>query len=452
MRARVGAALALGAAALAVLAITLGGGDEPYRMRLVLENANGLRAGSDVRIADVAAGQVASVSLGPRDDVVAELELDADQAPVGRDASVGISSLNLLGHKYVALEKGDVQRPAPSGFTIPRSRISTSTDLDQLLDVLDADTRARLTILINEAGRAMTGRRDDFNALLRELPHTAVAGTRLLEQFVSDTRALSHLVHRSDKFIGQITRERRSLSRMVATVGEMSTTFAGRRTELRQTLARAPGMLRALQHFLADLRSTTVPLGPAARNITATAPALTSTLAEVEPFRRAAEPALVQARRTAPALTRLARGATPVVRRANPALRSLATLGRALVPLTDTLDRSAYNLLAVVHNWARAIQFRDGVGHVFNAAVTITPETLHEMVRRLTGNDPETKRQREPSKRSEEPARPAPSRREDGAPPQARGVTPERPADPAQPRSGQGSNTVSEVLDFLLRP
>jgi len=474
------APLGIGAAAVALLLlIVLAGRHDPYRLRLVLENASGLRAGSDVRIGDVTAGTVTSVALGPGDNVVAELELHSDQAPVGQNASVAIASLNLLGQKYIALDKGNTHRPAPSGFTIPRSRISTSTDLDQVLDVLDPGTRARLAILINEAGFAMTGRRADFNALLKQLPPTTVAATRLLEQLVSDNRTLADLVDRSDGFVAQIAERRHSLSGMVDAVGQTATTFAARRTRLRQTLARAPRMLQTLQRFLAELRSTTVPLGPAARNITDSAPALTSALTQIDPFRRAADPTLVQAREVAPALTRMADGATPVLRRATPTVHSLATFGRALSPLSDTLDHSIDNLLAVIHNWSRAIQIRDGLSHIFNAQLAITPETLLSLVSQLDGRHREASRPHVRTRRLEHDERRGPERRggatpqQDGKPPglsipnvtvphpagAVDGVlhgtapqlpSPDPPAVPPPPGAPQGAPPMFDVLDYLL--
>lgn len=447
----VGVIAALGVALGTAVAV----GEEPYRLRLVLDNASGLRGGSEVRIGDVTAGKVASVALGPRDQVVAELELEPAHAPVGRDASVAISSLNLLGQKYVALAKGDPARPAPSGFTVPRSRLSTSTDLDQVLNVLDTDTRTRLAILINEAGFAVSGRRADFNQLLRELPRTTAAATELLDQFVGDNRTLAHLVDRSDAFIAQIARERRGLGTMVDTLGQTAATFAARRTQLRQTLERAPDTLRSLQGFLGDLRATTLPLGPAARDVAATAPALTSMLTELEPFRRAAEPALGEARRLAPALNTLARGATPVVRRATPTLRSMADFSRALVPVTDTLDHSMDNLLAIVHNWSRAIQFRDGLSHVFNAQLAVSPETLLSAIRRLERLQRGSRRagaprpgRRSPDRRPERPQAPAPGL---SVPEVKVPRLPDLPRVP-DPSPALPDDELDGVLDYLLGP
>ena len=39
----------------------------------------------------------------------------------------------------------------------------------------------------------------------------------------------------------------------------------------------------------------------------------------------------------------------------------------------DTLNGSIDNLLALLDNWAHAIQFRDGIGHVFRGEATLSP-------------------------------------------------------------------------------
>src|ERR687884_23249 len=82
-----------------VIAVVLlaGGGSERYQLRLKLANSSGLRKGVEVRIGGLRAGEVSSVRLTPDDKVSAVLELDDGQGPVGRDASVAIRPLNLLG-------------------------------------------------------------------------------------------------------------------------------------------------------------------------------------------------------------------------------------------------------------------------------------------------------------------------------------------------------------------
>jgi virulence factor Mce-like protein len=382
MRAPRLAGAALVAAAIAVVVLIVGGGSDPYRLQLQLDNAAGLRDGSDVVSGGVKVGEV-KLHLGRGDQVIADLDIDRARAPVGRDVRAAISAVNFLGRKRVEITAGNVRDAAPSGFVVPRSRVTTSTDLDQVVNVLDADTRTRLSILINEAGAAFSGRRADFNQLLGTLPHSLVKANALLSQLVSDNHTLGDTVTSSDRVLARVSGERRSLSRLVGVLGQTAAPLAQKRAALRATLARAPGTLRTLQRFLGDLKATTAPLGPAARDISATAPALTATLDQVDPFRQAADPALKTATKAAPTLTRLAAGATPVVKQAAPVVAQVADVSKALVPVSDTLDHSVDNVLAIVQNWSRAIQFRDGLSHVFRGEALVSPETVRSLVERL---------------------------------------------------------------------
>jgi len=462
--------LALAAALVVVAAVVVVSDDDGdgFEVRLELANAAGLREGRPVRIAGAEVGEVSELDLRRDDVVVAELELDPD-AVVGRGATAAIKPTNLLAERFVEIRPGDLSHPEPSGTVIPRSRTSVAVDLDQLLDVLDADTRTRLGILINETGLALTGRKADFNALLEELPGSLDKGEELLGELVADNEALGRLVERGQSFVSRLAVERAELSGAIDSAGEAMRTFSARRAELRQTLERAPRALSTMQRFLADLRETTEPLAPAARAITASAGPLESTLAELEPFREGAEPALAEAAAVAPELTRLADEATPVVRRSNPTLRSLTRFAGDLAPVTAMLHRGTGvnelnapgpidDALNILHLWAQAIQGRDGPSHMFRGFLLFNNENMRQLLTRLTAPDGAAARAKQRAKR--------PGRRL-GASTEQRPTQP--PAGPL-PGGDRGSDralddeatgllspdvddaAVSDLLDFMFGP
>lgn len=404
----------LAAVAVVVAVIVVRGGDDGYTLRVPLENASGLKTGSPVVVGGVTQGEV-ELDLTDDDRVVATLKLKDDVGPVGRDARVSIAAQNFLGQKRVQLVKGDAGDPAPSGFVVPAQNITTPTDLDQVFDVLDADTRTRAMILLNEAGSAVVGRRVDIRTLIREFPIGLVDGTRVLRRLDADDEQLGRLVEKTDRLVAAAARERRRLTGMVDVVGDTAANLNADRGELRATLARAPRTLATLQGFLGELERTAAPLRPAARAITASAAPLDETLRAVEPFGDAAVPALRKATTVAPLLTRLATDATPVLRRAAPTAQALAEVSDALTGVSRTLDGSSDNILAILENWSRAIQFRDALGHVFRGEASFSADLLQSAISRLA-----------PPARTR--ARRAP--KADAAP------RPERPADPrpAPPR------------------
>lgn len=381
-RAAIGALMA--AAVVTIMAIALVDGGDSYRVRVELSTANGVREGSEVKVDGVAAGKVRELRLGDGDIVIAELELDADGGRIGPGARAEVVTSNLLGSRYIRIEPGDTGRARPSGTTIPVSRTDYPVDLDQVLDTLDADTRARLGVLINEAGTALTGREADFSTTLRLLHPSLREGAVTLARLRSDNDSLATTVRRASGFVARLDDERAALSRAVAEAGTTMQVTADHRADLEATLRRSPGTMAEAQRFLADLEDVTEPLGPAARAISAAAPALGDVIEELPAFQRAADPTLVRAAAVAPSLTRLARGATPVLRRAEPAVRTTAEFARTLEPASRMLRVSIDDTLGFLEGWARSIQVRDQLGHVFRGRAILPVDTFRNAIVRLT--------------------------------------------------------------------
>jgi virulence factor Mce-like protein len=426
---RIVAAL-LGVATVVVLVLVISGGSgQTYNLRLRLPDADGLRNGSAVVVGGVNVGTV-SLGLTPgRADVLAELQIDPKYAPVGTNVMANIASVNLLGVKDVELSTGDKSKPAPSGFQLPGSQVTTATDLDQVLNVLDQNTRARLAVLINEAGLGFAGRQQDFSHLLNQLPSALSDGNALLSQLVSDNHTLGSLLASSNGFVSELDGQRQSLGSLIDTLGQTGVTVAAKNAQVRATIAKAPAALAQLQVFLNKLRATTVPLGPAAVDITATAGPLSATLAQLEPFRKAAVPAFAAARAVAPQLTRLADGATPVLQRANPVIRTLATASTDLGPVSTMLDRSANNLIGILDNWSKATSLGDSLSHVFRGEASYSTEVLTSAINNLLGINLVPAQKRGASRRpaSAQAAAPQPA----ASAPQPAASAPSSPSGPA---------------------
>jgi virulence factor Mce-like protein len=448
-------------AVLAIVAAVVGisvlpSGDGRYRLDLALKNAEGLREGSTVVVGGVRVGKVKKIHIRqPGDRVVAELRLDDKAAPVGRNVNASISAVNLLGQKQVDLAVGDRSKPAPSGYTVPTSRVISSTDLDQVLNVLGPDTRTRLAVFLNEAGIAVGGRKMDLRHLLQVLPSGAAELAQFLQDLVHDNQALEHTVQNGDVVLASLNGRRDDITRLVQTIRRASRAVSDRRPQLIQTLSRAPGALSTARAFLAQLDTATKPLGPAARALTAAAAPLRSTLDELEPFREAAAPALASATKVAPSLTQLADGATPILRQARRPVSSLAGFSSdTFPPVANILDNSVDNIISIVANWAHAIQGRDRLSHVFRGEVAFTAEALRSALGRL---QPKARSQRRAGRPSAEGA--VKKSLDTQAP------TPKKPVLPSihvpllpeiltQTKEGVKDvrDTTSALLDFLLKP
>ena len=125
-------------------------------------------------------------------------------------------------------KKGNVAEPAQSGYLLPASHVTVTTDLDQVLDVLTPNVRTRLAILINAAGRAFTGRRADFSETLKQLPADLQAGNQLLGGISADNHTLADLVQTTEEDLMNIRNfGRKSLLEVRDKLAQFGLTLAG---------------------------------------------------------------------------------------------------------------------------------------------------------------------------------------------------------------------------------
>jgi phospholipid/cholesterol/gamma-HCH transport system substrate-binding protein len=371
------AALLIALAGVAIVAIALiSGGDKGYVVYAQFSQAGPLRQGFKVRVDGAPVGKIEKLDLDAQDRVVAKLRIDDNAAPVGRDARATARAADLLGEKFVDLDPGNRENPAPSGLVIPTSRTGLAIELDDLINALDLPTRQALRVFVNEQGSSFVGRGNDLAATLAALPSSLDRAGALLDQLSSDNEALGRLVDSSDRVVSSIARERASLGRLVGAAGTTLATLGKRRRELGETVRRAPDTLVAARRALVALEGAAIPLGPAARGLAATAPRLTATLRELPAFAAAARPTLRTVRRVSPSLRTLGRTGSPYVRRLRPLAGELAAFADAFDPVGKTLDTGIGDLLGILEGWARSTQGHDTASHVFRFGATFSPGTV----------------------------------------------------------------------------
>ncbi len=117
----VGVFLLLALAALLVLAFAstnrkLGFGAQPYQLTAKFTNIADLRVHAPVKIAGVAIGEVAKISLDPKSySAVVTLALDPPYTNMPADTNAKILTAGLLGERYVGLDPGGDPETLPSG-------------------------------------------------------------------------------------------------------------------------------------------------------------------------------------------------------------------------------------------------------------------------------------------------------------------------------------------------
>src|SRR5919201_186374 len=189
-----------------------------YEITAYFPEATQLAQQSDVRIGGVSVGKVESIELAPpdkrvngKDTTEAVIQIDPQFAPISNDAKAILRQKTLLGETYVELTSGDnpnrTPKPIslgpgaaeanagssdassvhaiPEGGTLAISRTQAATQIDEIFNALDKQTRTAFQRWLQNAAVAIKGRGLDLNAALGNLG-----------PFASDTSRILQVLHR----------------------------------------------------------------------------------------------------------------------------------------------------------------------------------------------------------------------------------------------------------------
>jgi phospholipid/cholesterol/gamma-HCH transport system substrate-binding protein len=369
--------------------------------------ASQLNAGSPVRIAGVNVGKVVRMRRGPGGTAIATLRLEDRGRPLRTDATMKIRPrLFLEGNFFVDVRPGTPQAPelADRG-SIPLAQTAIPVQFDQLLDVLQADTRKDLQQTIKGLATALDeggakAVNEGFRASEGAFEGTAVVAEAARGEQPGD---LSRFVDATGRVTEAIAARQTDLRALLGAFARTTSTLADRRDDLAgtlvaldSTLGTARPALVAIDATLPALRTFATALRPGLR-------AAPAAITDLRPFVRQAGalvapsslPALTT--RLAPALGDLAAlqpGLTTLLTKATPVARCV---DRNIVPVLNAeLDdgdlstgQPAYReLLHLFVGLASATSTFDGNGHTIrygigigeNSVASALPSPLGDLV------------------------------------------------------------------------
>ncbi len=318
--------------------------EKPKEIDAVLSNAQAVQPGQgqSVRVAGVTIGAIGKVRL-ENGRAVVTLEIQPKFKNLVRaDATALLRSKTGLKDMFVEVDPGH-GRPLPESGRIELSDTLPDVNLDEVLAVLDSDTRPYLRLLINGGGQGLKGRGGDLSKTLRQLGPLQ-RDTRRVSGALAERRSnLRRLVHRYGLLSEEVGASDRDLVRLVRASNTVFSAFADERGSLARAVHQLPGTLRQTQTALNDVRGFSTRLAPALE-------ALRPTVRELDPATRSLLP--------------LAREGTPIVReRIRPLARAaparLNTLGAAAGDLS-TAAPDLTTSLAKVNRLLNLVAFNPG--------------------------------------------------------------------------------------------
>jgi phospholipid/cholesterol/gamma-HCH transport system substrate-binding protein len=309
---------------------------KPYQLKAEFSTAQAVVAGQGqtVRVAGVRIGDIGGVEL---EDGRAVIKMDIDQEYkdlVHTNATALLRPKTGLKDMFIDLQPGGGDAPvAKEGFTIPIRATQPDVNPDEVLSVLDTDTREYLQLLVNGLGRGLEGRGGDLRDLLARFEPTHRDLARVNGAVATRRKQLRHLVTSLNVLSKELASRDDDLAKLVDSSSAVFGAFAKEQAnvssavgELPSTLQQTTDTLTRVETFAELLGPTTEKLRPAARKL---APANEA----VRPFAKESTPLLRESIRP------FVRESRPLVRDLRPVSQQLAKAGPDLTQVFFRFNR-----------------------------------------------------------------------------------------------------------------
>jgi ABC-type transporter Mla subunit MlaD len=341
---------------------------ESYRFTADFPEAITLQKEADVRIGGVSVGKVKQLSLAPdsecRKDAAtcnttrATIEIEPQYAPISSDARAILRQKTLLGETYVELTTGsqvqpgqpdvtsvqespqataqsssidvgqisggDAPQPIPEGGHLAQTQVQDQTQIDEIFQGFDQQTREAFQSWMQNAGIAINGRGLDLNDAFGNLGPFASDASDVLGTLRRQEQSLRTLVHDTGDVFAALTDHDQALAGAIVGANRTFGALASQSRALSDTFKIFPTFenesrltLDRLKPFAEDARPVFHDLRPVARDLS---------------------PTLRDVRRLAPNAKQLFKNLDPLIDASKTGLPSLASFIRELRPVMDGFD------------------------------------------------------------------------------------------------------------------
>lgn len=363
----VGITLAATTAAMAGTRVAEETGD--FELTAVFADASPLVPGNEIKASGATVGSIEAIELV---DGLAHVRMSVDRSvlPIHTDATATVTEKDVLGERYIALERGTPAAPVlEEPIVIPEARTDRKVDLQEVLNSVDDPTAKSLFALVTTLGEGVDGRDEDIAKAIEVLA-PAMRQADELGRLLSDQNAvLTELLDTSQPVLAALTADRgKKLDSMVGSTEALLSTVSAHRESTRAALERLPATLQAAQRTLAQTAGVAESVTPTLAGMRPFTDQLTDISGELLRFSDATDPALASMRPVLERADTLLDEAAPFVDDLAPAgddIRALARDGRPLVE--EAFSGKLTNLMQFLKQWSLITNGYDGVSHYFRA-------------------------------------------------------------------------------------
>ena len=335
---------------------------ESYRFTADFPEAITLAKEADVRIGGVSVGKVKDLGLAPDSECQkdpatcnttrATIEIDPQYAPISSDARAILRSKTLLGETYVELTSGsqvqpgqqdntgataqadaidvaqisggDAPQPIPEGGHLAQTQVESQTQIDEIFQGFDQQTREAFQSWMQNSALAVNGRGLDLNDAFGNLGPFASDSSDVLGTLRRQEDSLRTLVHDTGDVFAALTDHDQALAGAIVGANRTFGALASQSRALSDTFKILPTFenesrltLDRLKPFAEDARPVFHDLRPVARDLS---------------------PTLHDVRRLSPYARKLFKNFDPWIKASSTGLPSLRNFVHELRPVMDGLD------------------------------------------------------------------------------------------------------------------
>ncbi|HWD05774.1 MAG TPA: MlaD family protein [Amycolatopsis sp.] len=323
-----------------------------YRVSLNLPKASNLVENSDVTIAGVTVGKVASLEVvgnGAR----ATLQLDSN-APLHGGATVQVRQKTLVDETFLEVADGKGAALA-NGASLPDGSAKPAVELNDVLVSLDGGTRQALGESLRSLGMATQDRRQDIDRALSGLGQLGRNGKTALDALAAQSADLKQLTGGTATLLAALDTRQGEIADLVDNANRLAAATADNGQSLQEVVRKLPGVLDSANGATASLSKLSGALAPVARDLRTAAPDLTTAL---EQLPRAAS----GLRGILPALDQVLGKAPATVQRIQPAAADLDALIPSLQndllqlnPMLTYLEPYGQDIAHLFVNWGASL-------------------------------------------------------------------------------------------------
>ncbi|MQY24220.1 MCE family protein [Nocardia macrotermitis] len=220
----------------------------------VFADASGMHPGAKVRIAGVPVGSVRAVRYGADHRAHVDFTIDSGDRPT-TTTRAAIRYEDLVGNRYLELQRGTSATPLPPGATIAPPNTAPALDLDALLGGFHPLLQALDPRQVNELSMALLqifqGRAGTITEVLERVgavSTTLADRDQVIGRVITNLNTvLGEISSRGDQFgstldhlqqlVSGLASDRALIGRAVGTLDRATETFAGLLTDVRPDLA-----------------------------------------------------------------------------------------------------------------------------------------------------------------------------------------------------------------------